>query len=223
MKAIPESNMPEQYSNNDFVNEPLISIRKYFGGEIICLPYYLNAGIRGATYECSVRSSVIKRLEAALNKLDSALTFKVYDAWRPLQVQCSLYETYYEDLKAKNPDWNSSRLAEETKKFVSFPSANILTPPVHNTGGAIDLTLCEKNTGTELNMGTTFDDFSPKAYTTYFEKETNSEIKENRRLLYWTMIECGFTNLPSEWWHYDYGDAFWGYYKGNPVKYFGVN
>lgn len=36
------------------------------------------------------------------------------------------------------------------------------------------------------------------------------------------MIKAGFTNLPSEWWHYDYGDAFWSYYTKNAVKYQGI-
>jgi D-alanyl-D-alanine dipeptidase len=31
----------------------------------------------------------------------------------------------------------------------------------------------------------------------------------NRRLLYWTMREAGFTNYPYEYWHYDYGDQMY--------------
>ncbi len=37
----------------------------------------------------------------------------------------------------------------------------------------------------------------------------DEQVRENRRLLYYAMIDAGFTNLPSEWWHYDYGDRFW--------------
>jgi hypothetical protein len=43
--------------------------------------------------------------------------------------------------------------------------------------------------------------------------------KKNRRLLYHAMKKAGFTNYPSEWWHYDYGDTFWGALTGLPVKY----
>jgi D-alanyl-D-alanine dipeptidase len=36
------------------------------------------------------------------------------------------------------------------------------------------------------------------------------------------MIQAGFTNLPSEWWHYDYGTKFWGYFTGNDALYKGI-
>jgi D-alanyl-D-alanine dipeptidase len=36
------------------------------------------------------------------------------------------------------------------------------------------------------------------------------------------MISAGFTNLPSEWWHYDYGTKFWAYFTGNKALYKGI-
>ena len=36
------------------------------------------------------------------------------------------------------------------------------------------------------------------------------------------MTSVGFTNLPSEWWHYDYGNANWAYYKKESPIYSGV-
>ena len=32
------------------------------------------------------------------------------------------------------------------------------------------------------------------------------------------MIKAGFTNLPSEIWHYDYGNRAWAYYKKSPLS-----
>lgn len=72
-------------------------------------------------------------------------------------------------------------------------------------------------------MGTGFDSFSDKTRTDYYE--TNSidlNIRNNRRILYNAMISAGFTNLPSEWWHFDFGDRFWGYYNNKPAIYEGV-
>lgn len=45
---------------------------------------------------------------------------------------------------------------------------------------------------------------------------------KNRRILYNVTIAAGFTNLPSEWWHYDYGDKFWAYFKRCKAKYKGI-
>ena len=35
------------------------------------------------------------------------------------------------------------------------------------------------------------------------------------------MHEADFTNLPSEWWHYDFGDQLWAHYSGNGVARYG--
>ena len=107
-------------------------------------------------------------------------------------------------------------------KFVSIPVFDKMRAPVHTTGGAVDLTLIDTN-GKPLNMGTDFDDFSEKANTDYYERHFNQEITKNRRLLYNAMINEGFTNIPSEWWHYDYGDSYWGFYKGEPPFYGGFS
>ena len=110
----------------------------------------------------------------------------------------------------------------KTSLFVSKLIMDIRNPFLHNTGGAIDLTL-SKN-GKEINMGTNFDYFGEKAWTNYFEiNENNEDIKNNRRILYNLMIEEGFVNLPSEWWHYDYGDKVWSYFTKNKIMYCGIN
>ena len=36
------------------------------------------------------------------------------------------------------------------------------------------------------------------------------------------MTEVGFTNLPSEIWHYDYGDRAWAFYNNEPALYKGI-
>jgi D-alanyl-D-alanine dipeptidase len=35
------------------------------------------------------------------------------------------------------------------------------------------------------------------------------------------MHQQGFTNLPSEWWHFDYGDQLWAYYGAHPHAHYG--
>lgn len=222
MKAIPHSSMPQDIHNYEYEDEDMISLENYFHGEILTEPKYYLAGIQGAVSECRLRKSAVQLLEKAFQKLPSGLTFKIYDAWRPIEVQQSLYDGYYFKIKSLNSEWSAEKITEETKKFVSYPSYNINKPSVHNSGGAVDLTLCDIKTAEELEMGTAFDDFTEKAYTASFEKKENKNVKRNRRLLYWTMIDSGFTNYPTEWWHYDFGDAFWSFYTGNPAKYRGI-
>ncbi len=74
-----------------------------------------------------------------------------------------------------------------------------------------------------LAMGTDFDEFSERARTRFYEErwkagdQTISEehlCAKNRRILYNAMIKAGFTNYPDEWWHFDYGNQFWGKITG---------
>lgn len=138
-------------------------------------------------------------------------------------LQHELYERYSKDIIR---DFELEQCTDEQKelvirRFVSDPVEDRDVPPVHTTGGAIDLTLLDES-GSELEMGTGFDEFSDLTYTAAFENEKNRIVRDNRRLLYHIMTNAGFTNLPSEWWHYDYGDRFWAYYRQQPAIYNGV-
>ncbi|MCI8384343.1 MAG: M15 family metallopeptidase [Clostridia bacterium] len=96
-------------------------------------------------------------------------------------------------------------------------------PPLHTTGGSVDLTITDLVTGKDLDFGIEFDDFSDLTNTSLYEKENlDGLVRDKRRLLYNIMVESGFTNLPSEVWHYDYGNRSWGYYKKKPAIYKGV-
>ena len=69
-------------------------------------------------------------------------------------------------------------------------------------------------------MGTEFDDFSPQSYTAWYEQNSSNErVTNNRRLLCNVLCECGFTNYPAEWWHYDFGDSFWAFYTQKEAIY----
>lgn len=219
---IPEIIMPQSNVSFQFKEEKLISLSEYFGDRIIVYPSYYHQQIDFAINDCLLRESVVYKMEIALKMIEPHYTFKVYDAWRPISVQEKLFEDFFQKLKNKMRDKPISKVIEEAKKFVSLPSYDLNNPSVHNSGGAVDLTIVKRDSGEELDMGTKFDDFSEKAYTTYFEDKTYSVVRDNRRLLYWTMINAGFTNLPSEWWHYDYGDVFWSFYTGEQSIYRGI-
>ena len=186
-------------------------------------PKYLKQGIPGATDLFFVRSTVAKMLLEVAEALPNGYKLKLYDAWRPITVQKSLFEAYYARLCHLYKDSNVSEedLIKKTLDFVSFPSENPDCAPVHSTGGAVDLTIIDSN-GHELNMGTNFDDFSEIAHTVYYENTPFLEIRNNRRLLYYHMTNVGFTNFPTEWWHYDFGDRFWAAEKKADTLYRGI-
>ncbi len=225
LTAIPNKEFPKAPKGKQFEECELVSVAEYFKGEILTEPVYFNQGLAGTDKKCLIRKPTAEKLEQAFLSLPKGLTFKVYDGWRSVKTQQSLYDKYFSQVRENNPNMNLEQLEEETKKFVSKPSMDRENPSVHNTGGAIDLTLFDKEKDRELDMGTAFDDFTPLAYTYSFEEKTGKReeaVKNNRRLLYYTMINAGFTNLPTEWWHYDYGDNFWSYYTGKPSIFMGT-
>lgn len=76
-------------------------------------------------------------------------------------------------------------------------------------------------------MGCEFDEFTDKAWTNHFEPdcnggECNDVVMNNRRMLYNVMTHVGFTNLPSEWWHFDYGDDKWAQLNHTVPLYAGI-
>ena len=72
--------------------------------------------------------------------------------------------------------------------------------------------------GQELDMGTVFDHFGDAAFPEYYEKEPKTEkeleIRQNRRLLYYSMIDAGFIPDSVEWWHFNYGNSAWSNWTG---------
>ena len=70
----------------------------------------------------------------------------------------------------------------------------------HNQGVAVDLTLVDPASGTELDMGTPFDTFSEAAHTA----NATGRPQRYRQILVRVMESEGFTNYDQEWWHFSY-------------------
>lgn len=217
---------PREFPSDNFVlipcDEPFVDLEAFMDEKIKVDMAYYQQGINGAVKTAYLRQGAAERLKKAASLLPAGYQFLIYDAWRPISVQQALFDDYYHQIKnnPKHKNLSADEITGIVKKFVSVPSYDENAPSVHNTGGAVDLTIVDEN-GKPLDMGTGFDDFSPLAHTDYFEDSDHTEVRDNRRLLYTCMTKAGFTNLPSEWWHYDYADRFWSYYTGKPAKYKG--
>lgn len=202
--------------------EKLVSLDKLYSDRIIVESQYFSKGIKGSIKECFVRETVAKMLIEASRRLPNYFKLVIWDAWRPIEVQEAIFNRYKEKLKGLTPEINEENLLMFAQKHVSLPSSDEKNPSPHSTGGAVDLSIVDSS-GNYLNMGTAFDEFSIKSNTRYYEQLLEGEkalsdsdlvILNNRRLLFQTMTAVGFTNYPEEWWHYDYGNQFWGKSKG---------
>lgn len=156
-----------------------------------------------------VRKEVLKRLYVAQSKLESlnkGFKLKVFDAYRPLAVQKYMIE------------YDTKRYGKKiTQKFWSPISTDVkLSPPPHSTGGALDLTIIDKN-GLELDMGTKIDEFTESSYSNF--NAISSTCRDNRALLLEVMTFAGFSQLPTEWWHFSFGDQIWAIDNNTYAKY----
>lgn len=224
LAPIPDNILPDASSIKIIpIDDPLVCISDTFQDIMVFQSKYFERGIPGAIKQVYVRKTVSDMLLTAARSLPAGCKLKIFDAWRPIAVQRALFDAYCSSLLHAFRDSGKSEaeLKKKASLFVSYPSEDPNRPFVHATGGAVDLTIVDA-AGNELNMGTEFDDFSDAAHTVFFENTSFHEIRDNRRLLYNTMLSAGFTNYPSEWWHYDFGDRFWAAMTNRESVYTGI-
>lgn len=172
---------------------------------------YFSEGYASALPGIWLRESVAARLEQAAHQLPVGMTLVLWDGWRPVELQAELYERYRAAI-ARESGLQGEPLEIETQRFVSLPSTDPSRPSPHLTGGSIDLTLGTPD-GIPLDMGGEFDELGERSLPHYYEQaETGIELtyRNRRRLLRAAMNEAGFANYNEEWWHFDFGNQFWG-------------
>ncbi|RTY67167.1 M15 family metallopeptidase [Flavobacterium sp. LB2P53] len=169
---------------NSISNDTLfVNLKEYSQDFLYDMKYattdnFLNAKVYDCA-ECFLRLKTIRALVEANEKfMEKGYKIKIFDCYRPLDIQKKMWEI------VPNP------------KYVANPSKG----SIHNRGGAVDLTLVNSS-GKELDMGTGFDFFGVEASHDY--PTVSHTVKANRNLLKITMISSGFNSFDSEWWHYN--------------------
>jgi len=129
--------------------------------------------------ECMLRLKTVKALIAANKDFQKkGYKIKLYDCYRPLDIQKKMWEIVSNPIYVADPKKGS----------------------IHNRGGAVDISLVDV-TGKEVDMGTSFDFFGAMASHNF--KQLSKEILSKRAYLKNTMIKNGFNSFDSEWWHYN--------------------
>ncbi len=113
----------------------------------------------------------------------------IHDAYRPWYVTKVFWDA--------TPD--------DKKVFVADPAKGSR----HNRGCAVDLTLYDLKTGKPVEMVSTYDETTARAYPDY--PGGTSLQRWHRKLLRDVMEAEGFTVYNAEWWHFDYKD--WQKYR----------
>lgn len=191
---------------------------------------YFQQQLPGAIPRVFCRAALLKRMHQLCEILAPHYGLYFFDVFRTKITQGYLFNECYNRLKREHLEFSEIELAAETRKYVSHPDEPTrFTAPPHNTGGAIDLALTNLQNGTMVNYGSPIDLSEKISDTDFFEQAfdpsvglTKTEwldVRINRRILFNAMTYLGFTNFPSEWWHYDLGDGMWAHATGHKTIY----
>ena len=134
------------------------------------------------------RALLRREVAAALSRVQQRLRtgdlgLRVFDGYRPVRATLAMVE------------W-----AERTGRRALLDSGYIARRSRHNLGVAVDLTLVDPASGTEVPMGTPFDTFTEAAHTA----NATGRVLRYRQILVRVMEEEGFRNYDQEWWHFSY-------------------
>jgi D-alanyl-D-alanine dipeptidase len=131
---------------------------------------------------CFLHKDAIKPLKTAIELAKTqGLKLKIFDTYRPLEVQKFMYQQFSGD---------------KYQGFISDPASG---PTPHCRGAAIDLTLIDESEK-ELEMGSDFDEFSDLAY--HANQKISIIAQKNRFILMGIMLSSGWDFYSQEWWHY---------------------
>ncbi len=138
--------------------------------------------LKTKVYECAScylrYKTVVKLLKISKILSQQGVKIKLFDCYRPLDVQKKMWRL------VSNPN------------YVANPAKG----SIHNKGCAIDMTLVDAS-GADFDMGTPFDFFGIEASHNYQKMPDN--VKNNRIFLKNIMLSNGFEAFDSEWWHYN--------------------
>ena len=165
----------------------LVDVRSVVPDAIIDLRYagannFVGVPLYPADARCLVHESLADGLKTAADVLRrSGARLVFWDCYRPHDVQVRMFEV------VPNPNW------------VARPSEFARS---HESGRSVDVTLADGHYGWLLDMGTDFDDFSPRSLA-YATDGVSAEQQANRAVLRDAMSAGGLTVYSGEWWHFD--------------------
>lgn len=154
----------------------------------------------------------------------------IFDAYRPVAVQEFMVNHAFEEALAQADlrrdqltSAQEQQLWEQVMEIWALPSLDPKTPPPHSTGGAVDVTLYDRNTRQPVDMGSPIDELSARSQPSYFthlahdptlsaaERTAARIADEHRQLLHQVMTAAGFQRHLGEWWHFCLGDQMWAW------------
>jgi D-alanyl-D-alanine dipeptidase len=180
--------------SGDFLPTDLVELRKLDKTIKLDVRYATSNNLFGTVFYSQPRAFLQRAPAEALVRVNRKLKASgygllVHDGYRPWYVTKVFWDATPEDKKL----------------FVADPSKGSR----HNRGAAVDLSLYDLKSGKPVEMVSTYDETTDRAYPNY--PGGTSLQRWHRDLLRSAMEAEGFTVYEAEWWHFDYKD--WQRYR----------
>ena len=163
--------------------------------ELTTLDPTIKLEIRYATTNNFLGTRFYDEARAFMQRPAAEAVVRAHRALRPLGYGLLIHDAYRPWYVTKM-FWDATPL--EKRWLVADPSKGSL----HNRGAAVDLTLYDLATGRPVDMPSTYDESTDRAFANY--PGGTSLQRWHRALLRRAMEAQGFTELPTEWWHFDH-------------------
>ena len=183
------------------IDQGLVDIQKIDPEIMVELKYsttdnFIGKDVYGDLSRAYLQPEMARRLAKAnafLQQSNPGYKLLVYDAARPNAAQYDLWKAL-----------DALKIPERSKtQYVADPKIG----SNHNFGCAIDLTVVDDK-GKPLDMGTKFDFFGSLAYPRSEQEmlrqgKLSTKQIANRKILRQAMVQAGFKQNTTEWWHFD--------------------
>jgi len=200
-KALPVEEPPFKEAVPQPQEPALVNVRLVIPDIVVELRYKTKKNItRQVLYPenmpCMLHPATLEKLRIAQDIVRAqGYGLKIWDAWRPPEVQLSLFNHGGYTGMFTDPKIMWSR---------------------HCSGTAVDVTLVDAK-GRELEMPTGFDTGGRDAHYVY--KGKDKDIRMHLHVLQMAMLDAGFSILDNEWWHFD--DRDYNFPRASPPVVFG--
>jgi len=208
-------NKKEETKEEIYPPEGFVYTHEALPGALHEIRYFSNNNFIGRPidgYKASV-ALLTREAAAALRKVQLDLEsqgyqLKIFDAYRPQKA----VDHFVRWSKDPADTLKKSEYYPDIDKPDLFRLGYIWEKSGHTRGSTIDLTIVDKSTGQELDMGSPYDFFGPISH--HGTNMITPQQEANRNILRDAMLKHGFKILPEEWWHYTLVD------EPNPDTYF---
>jgi D-alanyl-D-alanine dipeptidase len=163
--------------------------------EIVRLDTTIHLDIRYATPHNFMGRAMYAQARAFLQRPAAEALLRVHRAMRAKGYGLLVFDGYRPWAVTKK-FWDET--PPRNRSFVANPKKG----SKHNRGCAVDLSLYDLRTGVEVEMPSPYDDFTPKASSSY--AGGTDEQRKMRAVLRSAMEAEGFRVEPGEWWHFDH-------------------